>query len=43
VTASACAWHNDILKVAGWIDPKARAWIHDTGRITAVLATKPQP
>jgi hypothetical protein len=43
VTASACAWHNDILEVAGWIDPAARAWIDDTGRITAVLATRPQP
>jgi hypothetical protein len=43
MTASACACHNDIVKVAGWIDPKARAWIHDTGRITAVLATRPQP
>jgi hypothetical protein len=41
VAASACACHNDILKVAGWIDPKARAWINDTGRITAVLATRP--
>jgi hypothetical protein len=43
VTTSASAWHDDILKVAGWIDPAAQAWISDTGRITAILATRPQP
>jgi len=33
--------YDDLLQVAGWIDPAGAAWIAETGRVRAVLAARP--
>jgi len=33
--------HEDIVRLASWIDPDAAAWIEHTSRWTAVLAARP--
>jgi len=32
---------DDMLKIAGWIDPDAQTWLSERSRIHALLATKP--
>lgn len=40
-TINHTARHNELLRVAGWIDPAARAWISEHSRVLAATAPKP--
>lgn len=40
-TLDHAALHDELLRVAGWIDPAAAAWITTASRIPTVLRTRP--